>query len=204
MAVGAGPLYVNAVMGQAPSAAQRDHVRKTGLQITTRHDIDVEESEQPSRPDSWSMHYDRTDQAPYSLNSSADMLTQTSLLNLPKDNPSRELAFFLKTTGPTAPHRRPSKIEQNPRRNVPTPKHALRFLKLGNKRPLIRHPHRESAEDLSLHQSNADRGGPSLEWQDEGGLLSGKGKKSKYRDVERVASPFAQEVSSTGMYIVFV
>jgi len=135
MAIGAGPSYVNAIMGHAPSVAEREHVRKESLQITARHDIDVEESEQPpvSRPDSWSMHYDRTDQAPYCSNVTDKMMTQTSLLNLPKDNESRDLAFFLRTTGPTAPHRRPSKIERPPRA-IATSRNALRFLKFGNKR----------------------------------------------------------------------
>ena len=205
MAIGAGPLYVNAVMGQAPSASQRDHVRKTSLQITARHDIDIEESEQqPSRPDSWSMHFDRTDQAPYSsAGATDDMMTQTSLLNLPKENPSRDLAFFLRTTGPTAPHRRPSKIEQHPRRNA-TPKNALRFLRLGHKRSQtpVFPTFEELPDTLPLQELGTEPG--RLWFRDEGGLLSGKKKRVKKEPVERAATPFVQEVSSAGEYAVSI
>lgn len=206
MAVGAGPLYVNAVMGQAPSASQRDHVRETSLQITARHDIDIEESEQPSRPDSWSLHYDRTDQAPYSTGVPNTMMTQTSLLNLPKGNPSRDLAFFLTTTGPSPPHRRPSKVEEHPRRGVSNPKNALRFLRLGHKRSQtpVFPPNEKTIDDLQLHPLGNDRGRMNGVLRDEGGLLFGRKKQakddvqSKKPRMDRVASPFVQEVSSAG------
>lgn len=128
MAFGAGPLYTRAMMGQAPSAIERENARKASSTILREDTICVEESDNLSRPDSWSMHYDCTDQAPYSPNVDDSMMTQASLLHLPKENASHDLAFFLRTTGPTAPHRRPSKIE-NPRRNAHTPKNALRFLR---------------------------------------------------------------------------
>lgn len=202
MAIGAGPLYVNAVMGEAPSASQRDCVRETTLRITARHDIDVEESEQPSRPDSWSMHYDRTDQAPYSPTEldSSTMMTQASLLTLPKDNPSRDLALFLRMTGPTAPHRRPSKIEQHPRRGVSAPKNALRFLKLGRKRPQTPGPipDEESIDSVALRHINSDSVKLNGVLRDEGGLLFGKRKPAKKDQMERVTSPFVQEMSSAG------
>lgn len=201
MAIGAGPLYVNAVMGQSPSGPQQEHVRKTSPQITARHDIDIEESEQqPSRPDSWSMHYDRTDQAPYDTGVQDEMMTQASLLTLPKENPSRDLAFFLRTTGPTAPHRRPSKIDPHSRRTA-TPNNAFRFLKLGQKRSQT--PVFSPYDEYTLHTvppRQNDPNGPStkLFLHDEGGLLFGGKKQVKKEEIQRVVSPFVQEVSSAG------
>lgn len=127
MAISAGPLYVNAIMGQAPSAAERDYARKASSTILREDSIHVEESENLPTPDSFSIHHDCTSQAPYSTSQDDEMITQASLLHLPKDNPSHDLAFFLQTTGPTAPHRRPSKIE-GPRYGKHAPKNALRFL----------------------------------------------------------------------------
>lgn len=134
MAIGAGPLYTNAVMGQAPSATERENARKASSSILRRKSIQIEESENFSRPESWSMHFDCTNQAPYSAkDDDDDMITQTSLLRLPHDNPSHALAEFLRTTGPTATHRRPSKLER-PQRVPPGPMSALRFLKLRSRR----------------------------------------------------------------------
>ena len=133
MAFGAGPLYTRAVMGQGPSAAEREHARKASSTILREDSIYVEESDNTSQPDLWSMHYDCTSQAPYSPRPNDQMMTQASLLHLPKENASHDLAFFLRTTGPTAPHRRPSKIE-SPRRAVAGRKDALRFLKIKQKR----------------------------------------------------------------------
>ncbi|KAK5131736.1 hypothetical protein LTR08_000625 [Meristemomyces frigidus] len=133
MAVGAGPLYTNAVMGQVPSAVERENFRKASSTILREDSILVEEEPgEGSQPDWWSLHCDDTTSAPYSSDKDERMMTQTSLLNLPRDNASHDLAFFLRTTGPTAPHRRPSKpskIDQ-PRRAVAAPKNALRFLKI--------------------------------------------------------------------------
>lgn len=135
IAVGAGPLYTNAIMGQAPSAIERENLRKASSTILREDSILIEEEPgEVSRPDSWSMHYSCSNQAPYVSGKDDNMLTQTSFLTLPRDNASHDLAFFLKTTGPTAPHRRPSKIE-HPRRAVVTPKNALRFLKIAPRRP---------------------------------------------------------------------
>ncbi|KAK5115390.1 hypothetical protein LTR85_009850 [Meristemomyces frigidus] len=134
MAVGAGPLYTNAIMGQAPSAVERENIRKASSSILREDSILIEEeSGEASRPDSWSMHYSCSNQAPYASSKDDIMMTQTSFLTLPRDNASHDLAFFLRTTGPTAPHRRPSKIE-HPRRAVAAPKHALRFLKIPQRR----------------------------------------------------------------------
>jgi hypothetical protein len=156
MAVGAGPFYTNAIMGQAPSATtaafdERDSVRKaSGTIIREDFSIRIEE-EYPRRqqqqldsgielssPDSWSLNFAYTDQAPYCSSDSRDgdtkMMTQQSLPRLPRENKSYDLAYFLRTTGPTAPHRRPSKVG-HPRRSVAAPKKALRFLKLGQRRP---------------------------------------------------------------------
>lgn len=81
------------------------------------------------------MNYDCTTQAPYSSSSKRDdrMITQSSLVNLPHSAKSYDLAFFLRTTGPTAPHRRPSKVEAAPKRSV-SGRTAFRFLKRGQKR----------------------------------------------------------------------
>jgi hypothetical protein len=140
-ALGAGPLYTNAVMGQAPSAQQREDVRKASSTILRKDSIKVESdeihppfAEQDSRPDS--LHYARTDQPPY-VKSGADdkMMTQTSLLHLPKANASHDLAYFLKTTGPNAPNRRPKKVDDHPRRAMSASKNVLKWLKVGQRRP---------------------------------------------------------------------
>lgn len=81
------------------------------------------------------MHYDCTNQAPYS--DTATMMTTNSLVQLPYNHPSRELAFFLKTTGPTAPHRKPSKAERGPRRGGSAKRNVLGFLKVGEKKAAI-------------------------------------------------------------------
>jgi hypothetical protein len=145
MAIGAGPLYTNAIMGQAPSAIERENARVASSTILRQDTITIEESpriegppklkepESLSRPDSFSMHFDCTDQAPYSPETNGRMITQSSLLGIPRTNASHDLAFFLKTTGPTAPHRRPSKVDR-PRQAVAAPKNALRFLRLKQKK----------------------------------------------------------------------
>lgn len=157
MPLGAGPLYTNAIMGSTPSAEQRENVRKASSTILREdfiqvelHDQDRDDSTttdttlcagstQIERPEScrswWSTTFDRTDQAPYTTRAAATMNTQTSMTRLPKANASHDLAFFLKTTGPTAPHRRPSKLEHHPGRPVSVSKNALRFLKVGQRRP---------------------------------------------------------------------
>lgn len=162
MSIGAGPLYSNAsAMGQTSSSARagqlptqqqrREKIRKANSTTILRQDFIQQtfeaSSQRPSspqtlslsRPESWSMHYDCTSQAPYlnkyttagASNSSEDrMMPQTSLARLPKENSregSHDLAFFLRTTGPTAPHRRPSKVE-HPRRTI-SAKNAFRLFK---------------------------------------------------------------------------
>ena len=54
------------------------------------------------------------------------MLTQTSLLPLHPRYVSHDLAFFLKTTGPIPPSRRPRKVEEHPRRAVSASKSVLK------------------------------------------------------------------------------
>lgn len=156
MTIGAEPLYcVN--MGQAPSSTssstavydkqQRDKIRKASSTILREDSIQQTEEISDehwssttvplSREDSWSMHYDCTNQAPYSngpRSTDGSMITQQSLVNLPRDNKYYDLAFFLKTTGPTAPHRRPSKCEPVPPKRSVSGKNAFRFLKRGQKR----------------------------------------------------------------------
>jgi hypothetical protein len=140
-ALGAGPLYTNAVMGQAPSAQQREDVRKTSstilredsIKVELHDDIHASFGEQDSRPDS--LHYARTDQPSYVKSVDDKMMTQTNLLHLPKGNASHDLAYFLKTTGPNAPNRRPRKVEDHPRRAMSASKNILRWLKVGQRRP---------------------------------------------------------------------
>lgn len=55
----AGPMYTNAIMGQAISAQAREQALKAGSSILREDSVHVEELETPripSRPDSWSMH----------------------------------------------------------------------------------------------------------------------------------------------------
>jgi hypothetical protein len=140
-ALSAGPLYTNAVMGQAPSAQQREDLRKASstilredsIKVELHDDIHASFGEQDSRPDS--LHYARTDQPPYVKSIDDKMMTQTSLLHLPKGNASHDLAYFLKTTGPNAPSRRPRKVEDHPRRAMSASKNVLRWLKVGQRRP---------------------------------------------------------------------
>jgi hypothetical protein len=138
-ALGAGPLYANAVMGTAPSAQQREDVRKASSTILKQDSIKVELdihppfAEQESRPDS--LHYARTDQPPHVKSDDDKMMTQTSLLHLPKANASHDLAYFLKTTGPNAPNRRPKKVDDHPRRAMSASKNVLKWLKVGQRRP---------------------------------------------------------------------
>lgn len=62
------------------------------------------------------------------------MNTEQGLLRLPAMFESDDLAFFLRTTGPTAPHRRPSKVSQNAR-TAAVSRHAFHFLKRRRRRP---------------------------------------------------------------------
>ncbi|KAK5716007.1 hypothetical protein LTR15_009832 [Elasticomyces elasticus] len=164
MGISAGPPYTEATMGQATSGVERDSIRQQPSCSIVREDsIKIEEEPNsdysPSRPDSFSIHCDRTDQAPYVLSDDADnMMTSTSLLGLPRNNDSARLAFFLKTTGPIAPHRRPSKAER-PKPGVATRKKALHFFKLRSKQ--------SKKTFVGAHQMSD--GEPML--RDEGGLL---------------------------------
>lgn len=130
MAFGAGPLYTNAIMGQGPSAAEREHARKASSTIFREDSILVEESENVSRPDSWSLHFDCTDQPPYSNTEKEDLESRTEKNPAESSNCTYELSHFLRSTGPVPPHRQPSKIE-NPSRATARRKKAIRFLKLG-------------------------------------------------------------------------
>ncbi|EME48877.1 hypothetical protein DOTSEDRAFT_49267 [Dothistroma septosporum NZE10] len=178
------------IMGQAPSAAEREEVRKASSTIfredTIVRQVEVNrEYELPtlSREDSWSMHCAYTDQAPYSnaksYHGDSKMMTSTSMLHLPRGNASKELVDFLRRTGPPEPHRRPSKIE-HPRRSISAPKHALKMLKLGGKR--------------QAHTAQ-DRLNNVLLLRDEGGLLAGAEEPSTPKPLPRNVE---QKVSSTG------
>ncbi|KAF2159535.1 hypothetical protein M409DRAFT_60747 [Zasmidium cellare ATCC 36951] len=185
MTIGAEPGYcVN--MGQAPSSSsssnayERERIRKASSTIlredsiqqrfesastTTTDEHYWSSTTVPlSREDSWSMNYDCTTQAPYSNSSKRDddMITQSSLVNLPHSAKSYDLAFFLRTTGPTAPHRRPSKVEP-PKRSV-SGKNAFRFLKRGQKRDVT--PVQSASDrlvDVSLNGVLRDEGGLLLD-----------------------------------------
>lgn len=136
MAVGAAPFYTEDNMGQAPSAVEREALRKASSTIL-REDSIVQTEEDCgsySRPDSWSMHHTCTNQAPYSDPTKDMMMTQESLLRASKANTSHDLAYFLRTTGPTAPHRRPSKLSHS-KRGAATSKQPFRFLKMVPRRP---------------------------------------------------------------------
>lgn len=131
--------YSNSIMGQGPSVLERDGARKPSGSILREDSIKIEEETgDVSRPDSWSIHCARTDQAPYLTGKRQkdddDMNTTTSLPRVPRDNASHDLAFFLRTTGPTAPHRRPSKVEHPGR--AAAPKTALRFFKRQKRSPV--------------------------------------------------------------------
>ncbi|KAK0259361.1 hypothetical protein LTR35_018098 [Friedmanniomyces endolithicus] len=104
-------------------------VQEDSIQIEKEVSVDCVQSRQDS---CWSLHCDRTDQAPYTLSKHAgETMTSTTLLGLPRENPSADLAFFFRTTGPVVPHRRPSKAEHRPGSGVVIPaKKALHFLKL--------------------------------------------------------------------------
>jgi hypothetical protein len=116
-------------MGQGPSAAEREHARKASSTILREDSFRVEESENVSLTDSWSMHFDCTTQAPYSTAGKETKIPRTDLPRGSKENPLYELAQFLRNTGPLAPHRRPSKIE-NPSRAIAKRRKALQFLRL--------------------------------------------------------------------------
>ncbi|KAK0889641.1 hypothetical protein LTR91_026398 [Friedmanniomyces endolithicus] len=173
-----GPAYEKEIaMGQATSGVERESSssepghHQPSITTIVREDSIQQIDEEPSspcctqsRPDScWSIHCDRTDQAPYALGKHAgEMMTSTSLLGLPRKNPSADLAFFLQTTGPVAPHRRPSKAEHRPRSGVATPtKKALHFLKLRPRRakktfvtPYDRPDILESSISISIEDDN--------------------------------------------------
>lgn len=168
----------SAIMGQASSssssAARQRHQyngthRATNNSAIFRQDSIVREVEDLplpalSREDSWSMHYDRTDQAPYCAQpihrprndrDGDTMMTSTSLLHLPRENASADLAYFLRTTGPIdAPHRRPTKLEQHPRRAVSAPKNALKFLRMGGgQRRKVQNAHERYVVSVLLSSS---------------------------------------------------
>lgn len=129
MAFGAGPLYTNAIMGQGPSAAEREHARKASSTILREDSIVIEESENISLTDSFSMHFHCTNQAPYSSSGRDGMVPRSALLHPATANPLFEdLAHFLRNTAPPPPHRRPSKIE-NPSKVSARRRKALQFLK---------------------------------------------------------------------------
>jgi len=150
MGFAAGPLYTNAVMGQIPSARQKEDLRKASSTILREDSIkvelhdDVNAADDTDRQDSFSIHHACTDQAPYTNDEDGEMMTQNSLLSLPRKSASHDLAQFLRTTGPMAPHRRPSKVDRS-RRAAAKPKNVLNLFKPGSRRPneSVTNAHRE-------------------------------------------------------------
>ena len=130
MALGAGPLYTNAVMGQGPSAAEREHARKASSTILREDSIHIEESENVSLADSWSMHFDCTTQAPYTPAQKGSMIPRSNMPRPTRENALYDLAQFLRTTAPLPPHRRPSKIDQ-PSKVLARRRKAMQFLRFG-------------------------------------------------------------------------
>lgn len=136
----AGALYTNAIMGHTPSALEREKARKASSTILREDLIVVEESEDiiPT-PDSFSLHHVCTTQAPYSTSANGETTTDGQRLthaDPPNEHTnSYDLAIFLRETGPTELHRKPSKADR-PKRAVSASRHALRFFRLGGtKRP---------------------------------------------------------------------
>lgn len=156
------------IMGQGPSRTERETIRDASSTIFRQDSIQQTEEESLytlppfERDDSFSIHYGCTNQAPYSnytdarlphdiANDNDNMMTQTSLSRLPRDNASHDLAFFLRTTGPTAPHRKPNKVD-HPRRTVSAPK-KLRFFGLGSG-PRRQVTPAQAAHQRFVHESN--------------------------------------------------
>jgi hypothetical protein len=160
--IGAGTVYSTAssvIMGQNPSSAtvheppretRRQPSTTTILREDTIHQTfercpdlarsNPEPTVPLSRPDSWTIQYACSNHTPDASHPPSDtavrprkMNTETSLRRLPKGNPSHDLAFFLSTTGPTEPHRRPSKGQHHPQRAV-SGRTALRLFKGGGEK----------------------------------------------------------------------
>ena len=81
-----------------------------------------------SRADSWSLHCLYSNQRPYMASVNDKMNATDSVLERTE---TRRLADFLRDTGPTAPHRKPSKVERRVKHHGA--KKALRFLRIGHK-----------------------------------------------------------------------
>ena len=129
IAFGAGPSYTNAIMGQGPSAAERDHARKASTTILREDSIQVEQSDNISLADSWSMHFDCMSQARYCSTDNGDMVARKEVLGMGQANECYDLALFLNESGPKPLHRRPSKVASSSRSTVKSTR-PLHFLKL--------------------------------------------------------------------------
>jgi hypothetical protein len=130
MALRARPLYTNAIMGQGPSVAEREHARKVSSTILREDSIHIEESENVSLANSWSMHYDCATQTPYLPAQEGTILSRSDVQHPARENALYDLAQILKTTAPLLPHRRPSKIDQ-PSKMLARRRKAMQFLRLG-------------------------------------------------------------------------
>jgi len=129
LSMGAGPSYTNAFLGQSPSGLERDQVRKKSFNILRQDDIVIEKSDAASPPESCSLHYDRTDQAPYSLDGEARMSVEGTSSHGTHKFDSEKLIEFLRITGPKAAHRRPRRLKQV-EGDLSARKRALRFFGL--------------------------------------------------------------------------
>ena len=192
MALVAGPHYTNAVMGQGPSAAEREHARKASSTILREDSIHIEESENVSLADSWSMHFDSTTQAPYAPAQKRTMSPRSDVPRPARENALYDLAQFLRTTAPVPPHRRPSKIDQ-PSKVLARRKKAMQFLKFGQHSYGGPEMERESYVALMSTPdvcSNRDRTSPEL--RDEGDLLAALPEQT-------VPNGYERKTSVTGM-----
>ena len=134
MAFGAGPLYTNAILSQTVSAAEREHARKASCTILREDSILVEDTETISQPGSHTISWDCTTQAPCSTIADETKPIEETILPLPKESPSYDMAHFLRTTSPPSPHDSPSKTEHQQKTNT-APKRAFHFIKFKRRRP---------------------------------------------------------------------
>lgn len=134
----AGPSFQQVVMGQIASAssiaesekplrARSPPLQKLVSSTSSQLSGDADESDQDLSSKSY-IDYG----ASLARTKRKKMMTQSSLLSLPKNNASHDLAFFLRTTGPTASIRKES--QTLPGRAASASRNAFRFLRAGSKR----------------------------------------------------------------------
>lgn len=98
----------------------------------TLKDRSQSRAERLARTESWSLDHNPVKHNPTPTVIEDRTVTQMSLLQLPKNNSSHDLAFFLRTTGPPEHKSTPPKVE-NQSRLTAASKQALRLLKLAHR-----------------------------------------------------------------------